>query len=83
MDLPSKKQQKNIYLIYCFLQTGVIIQMPVPSSYNDITNEKSLRDFVGWVWYDREFYVPKAWQTERVVMRFGSAHYYAVVVSRS
>ena len=68
--------------MYVFvLQTGGVIQMPVPSSYNDITNEKSLRDFVGWVWYDREFYVSKAWQNERVMMRFGSAHYYATVVS--
>jgi beta-glucuronidase len=54
--------------------------MPVPSSYNDITTDKTLRDFVGWVWYEREFYVPKAWQNERVMLRFGSAHYYAMVV---
>ncbi|KAK7087444.1 beta-glucuronidase-like [Littorina saxatilis] len=59
--------------------TGDVIPMPVPSSYNDITNDKSLRDFVGWVWYDRDLYVSKAWQSERVLLRFGSAHYYAMV----
>ena len=29
---------------------GVPIDMPVPSSYNDITQDKLLRDFIGWVW---------------------------------
>jgi hypothetical protein len=36
--------------------------MPVPASYNDITQSKQLRDFVGWVWYETEFYVPTEWQ---------------------
>ena len=31
--------------------------MPVPSSYNDITQDAALRDHLGWVWYDREFFV--------------------------
>ncbi|XP_076452855.1 beta-glucuronidase-like [Babylonia areolata] len=59
--------------------TGQVIPMPVPSSYNDITNNKTLRDFVGWVWYDTDFFVPKAWQDERIIMRFSSAHYYTMV----
>ena len=57
--------------------------MPVPASYNDITQDAKLRDFVGWVWYDREFFVPKQWDDEeklRVVLRFESCHYYCVVV---
>lgn len=54
--------------------------MPVPSSYNDITTDKNLRDFVGWVWYDREFFVPANWINQRIILRFGSAHYYAIVV---
>ena len=37
-------------------------EMPVPASYNDITTDKSLRDHVGWVWYEREFYIPNDWQ---------------------
>ncbi|KAK7087386.1 beta-glucuronidase-like [Littorina saxatilis] len=60
-------------------QTGDVIPMPVPSSYNDITTDKSLRDFVGWVWYDRHFYVSKMWQDKRVMLRFGSVNYYAMV----
>ena len=55
--------------------------MPVPSSYNDITQEKSLRDFTGWVWYDREFFIPSTWNDKRVVIRIDSARYYAKLVS--
>ena len=62
------------------LQTGPVIPMPVPSSFNDITTEKKLRDFVGVVWYDREFYVSSDWQQKRVVLRIDSAHYASVVV---
>ncbi|KAM6906951.1 beta-glucuronidase [Xenentodon cancila] len=56
--------------------------MPVPASYNDITQDPSLRDFVGWVWYEREAVVPTRWITDegtRVVLRVGSAHYHSVV----
>jgi len=28
--------------------SGWTIDMPVPASYNDITQSKSIRDFVGW-----------------------------------
>ena len=55
--------------------------MPVPSSYNEIPNSKQIRDFVGWAWYDREFYVDNTWTQERVVLRLDSAHYNAIVVS--
>ncbi|KAK3755205.1 hypothetical protein RRG08_027464 [Elysia crispata] len=62
------------------LESGAVIDMPVPASYNDITEEKALRDFVGWVWYDRNFYVPPAWsKNRRVVLRFDSAHYNSIV----
>jgi beta-glucuronidase len=57
--------------------------MAVPSSFNDITQDDTLRKFIGWVWYDRTVYVPTSWQTEdlRVVLRFQSSHYNTVVVS--
>ena len=55
--------------------------MPVPSSYNDITNNKTIRDFVGWAWYDRGFYPDSSWNSRRVVLRIDSAHYYAIAVS--
>lgn len=58
--------------------------MPVPASYNDITQDPALRDFIGWVWYEREVVVPARWVADegtRVVLRVGSAHYFSVVVS--
>ena len=57
--------------------------MAVPSSFNDITQDDSLRTFVGWVWYERTVFVSKYWMDEnlRVVLRFESAHYNTIVVS--
>lgn len=55
------------------------IEMPVPASYNDITTDKTLRDHVGWVWYEREFCVPTEWMSKRLVMRFGSVTHHAIV----
>ncbi|XP_045773325.1 beta-glucuronidase isoform X3 [Maniola jurtina] len=62
-------------------KTGAVIPMPVPSSYNDIGEDASLRDHVGLVWYDRRFHVPMWWaRTEqRVWLRFSSVHYAAQV----
>ena len=56
------------------------MDMPVPSSYNDVTQDASIRDHIGWVWYQREFFVPARWKTYPVSVRFGSANYYAIVV---
>ncbi|XP_059484604.1 beta-glucuronidase-like [Neocloeon triangulifer] len=56
-----------------------IIKMPVPASYNDITVEADLRDYVGTAWYERSFFVPLAWQNQRVYLRFASVHYLATV----
>nr|CAD7569896.1 unnamed protein product [Timema californicum] len=57
------------------------INMPVPSSFNDITVHANVRDYVGWVWYQRDFFVPKRWQQDNigVYLRFGSVHYTAIV----
>ncbi|XP_065107169.1 beta-glucuronidase [Paramisgurnus dabryanus] len=63
-------------------ESGPVIDMPVPSSYNDITQDAKIRDFIGWVWYEREVWVPERWiqdQGTRIMLRVGSAHYYAVV----
>ncbi|XP_030009905.1 beta-glucuronidase isoform X2 [Sphaeramia orbicularis] len=63
-------------------ETGPVIEMPVPASYNDITQDSTLRDFIGWVWYEREVLVPARWvqdQGLRLVLRVGSAHYYSMV----
>jgi len=56
--------------------------MPVPASYNDITQDKAIRDHVGIVWYDRTFYVPRTWNSNvtKVWLRFGGVNYAAEVV---
>ena len=57
-----------------------VIPMPVPSSYNDITQQKDIRDYVGWVWYQRKFFVSRHWSHDKVVyLRFDSVHYEARV----
>ena len=59
---------------------GDVHEMPVPASYNDITTNSSIRDYVGWAWYSTQFYVDPGWQEDsRVVLRFGSVHYTAMV----
>ncbi|KAG8451786.1 hypothetical protein GDO86_003832 [Hymenochirus boettgeri] len=62
-------------------ETGPIIDMPVPASYNDITQDIALRDFIGWVWYEKEIWLPSRWieASSRVLLRVGSAHYFSVV----
>lgn len=54
-------------------------EMPVPASYNDITTDRDLRDHVGWVWYERDMYIPADWMDKRLVLRFGSVTHHAVV----
>ncbi|KAF0874737.1 BGLR glucuronidase, partial [Crocuta crocuta] len=63
-------------------ESGPTLDMPVPSSFNDVGQDKQLRSFVGWVWYEREATLPQRWTQDlgtRVVLRIGSAHYYAIV----
>ncbi|KAJ8681400.1 hypothetical protein QAD02_017187 [Eretmocerus hayati] len=60
-------------------KAGEVRQMPVPSSYNDVTTSSELRDHVGPVWYEKSFYIPASWSTKRIFLRFGSVNYYAQV----
>ncbi|KAG8587572.1 hypothetical protein GDO81_005708 [Engystomops pustulosus] len=64
-------------------ESGPVLDMPVPASYNDITQDIGLREFIGWVWYEKEVWLPSRWvedfATKRVVLRVGSAHYFSVV----
>lgn len=67
------------------LQSGPVMDMPVPASFNDITQDRRLREYVGWIWYEKEVLPPTRWllgePETRVVLRIGSAHYYSIVVS--
>lgn len=55
------------------------IVMPVPASYNDITQEIEIRDHIGDVWYQKKFYIPSSWKNKRICLRFGSVSHDAVV----
>ncbi len=55
------------------------IPMPVPASYNDMTQDIRIRHHVGDVWYERSFFVPRSWKDRRIVLRVGSATHHAVV----
>lgn len=55
------------------------LEMPVPASYNDLVESQEVRDHVGWVWYEREFVLPKSLLGDRIVLRFGSATHEAKV----
>jgi hypothetical protein len=56
-------------ILFCFFPTryassslpSPTIPMPVPSSFNDITQNDTLRLYMGWVWYETQFWVPKSW----------------------
>lgn len=78
VNKPSEGLREKWYLKDLQESTSVI-NMPVPSSYNDIVEDEKLRDHVGTVWYERKFFVPKSWQSQRVWIRFGSVHYEAYI----
>jgi len=54
------------------------ILMPVPSSYNDITQDPKIRDHIGMVWYETEFFIPESWLGKRIFVRIGSASHTAI-----
>nr|XP_042713735.1 beta-glucuronidase isoform X3 [Chrysemys picta bellii] len=64
-------------------QSGPVIDMPVPASFNELTQDPNLRQYTGWVWYEKEVLLPRSWLLNalntRVVLRVGSAHYYSIV----
>lgn len=54
-------------------------EVPVPSSFNDLFTDKDIREHVGNVWYQTEFYLAEDWQQKNVNLRFGSATHRAEV----
>jgi len=49
------------------------LEAAVPSSYNDLFVDKSIRDHVGWAWYQRTVQVPRGWANDRIFIRLDSA----------
>jgi beta-glucuronidase len=55
------------------------LEAAVPASYNDLFADASIRDHVGWVWYQRTVRVPRGWAGERVFVRLDAATHEGVV----
>ena len=55
------------------------VEMPVPSSYNDVYPDPAYRDHVGDAWYETTFRVPPGWAGKRITIQFGSATHRAEV----
>lgn len=55
------------------------VPMPVPSSYNDISVGRTLKDHVGDVWYQRTAFVPRGWDGQRIMLRLDAATHRATV----
>jgi beta-glucuronidase len=55
------------------------IDVAVPSSFNDLYTDLSIREHVGWVWYQRKVRVPRGWAGERVFVRVDAATHGGVV----
>lgn len=49
------------------------ILMPVPASYNDVTQNNTIHRYVGLIWYARDFLIHKT--APRWVLRFQAARY--------
>ena len=48
------------------------LRVPVPASFADLFTDKASREYCGDFWYATRFFVPAAWQNDRIVVRFGS-----------
>ncbi len=55
------------------------LEMPVPCSYNDVLADTRIRNHVGDVWYQTDFWVPPSWSGRRTLIQFGSATHQASV----
>ncbi|MEU5755061.1 beta-glucuronidase [Streptomyces sp. NPDC047829] len=55
------------------------LEAAVPASYNDLFTDSTIRDHVGWVWYQRTARVPRGWTEERVLLRFDAVTHKARV----
>lgn len=77
--LQSKPLLFQRTLLQIYFQNATV--MPVPSAYNELSAEKSLREHLGWVWYQTSFYQSKYAHHLLNVLKFESVQYYARVVS--
>lgn len=55
------------------------IDMPVPSSFQDLFTDKKLKEYTGDVWYQKEFYLDEAFKDKDIDIRFFGATHRATV----
>jgi beta-glucuronidase len=55
------------------------LEVAVPGSVNEQVTEREQYLNLDWVWYERRFRVPAAWQGRRIFLRFGAATHRADV----
>lgn len=55
------------------------INMPVPSSYNDLMEDAACRDHYGWVFYQRQLKLPLSVRSQRLMLYFEAVTHHAVV----
>lgn len=53
--------------------------IPVPSSFNDLFAEKDIREFVGDLWYETDFYVSPKWKELDLELRFSGVTHEATI----
>ncbi|RME69421.1 MAG: beta-glucuronidase, partial [Verrucomicrobia bacterium] len=56
-----------------------VFDIPVPSSYNDLFADTAIRDHVGRVWYECEFFIPIGWERKSLHLRFDAVTHHAIV----
>ncbi|KAI6203632.1 Beta-glucuronidase [Aphelenchoides besseyi] len=54
-------------------------RMPVPAAFNDLTPDRSLKLYVGWIWYQTKYIAPISYAQRKLIVRFGSVNYFARV----
>uniref|UniRef100_A0A914KSK9 Beta-glucuronidase n=1 Tax=Meloidogyne incognita TaxID=6306 RepID=A0A914KSK9_MELIC len=59
-------------------------KIPVPAAYNDLSFERDQQNHVGWVWYQRLYWLPSTLINNqknrlRSFLHFGSVQYFAIV----
>lgn len=60
------------------------LEAPVPASYNDIFIDPTIRDHIGWVYYQRSVSVPRGWSNEHIFIRLdGATHKGRVYVNNT
>lgn len=54
-------------------------EVAVPASVNDLFADENVRNHVGYWFYQRTVRVPRGWDGEQILVRFGSATHHAIV----